>query len=259
MFFEDEVFLFPLEDHHFFENREYLNSPFQILFRETQVENVDNVDNVENLKEIKSNNDNFMQEKNMKYSLYPLYINWKKIETKDLHNIYYNIFKLFGYFGIAIFNILKETNEDEYFYTHKNFLYELNLFNEKYYTKSKIEDNEFFKKIIKIYDDVISLIRNKIMIFKEISVFLIIMKLYETYFLIINDNDKVFEVLKYQYILISRLKEDEYRKIYNKYYIFESGWGYNNRNNFNFPKNKKNYINHIRSIYKKINKKTPTK
>ena len=53
MFFDNEVFLFPLEDHHFFENREYLNSPFQILFRETQVENVDNVDNVENLKEIK--------------------------------------------------------------------------------------------------------------------------------------------------------------------------------------------------------------
>ena len=94
------------------------------------------------------------------------------------------------------------------------------------------------------------------MIFKEISVFLIIMRLYETYFLIINDNDKVFEVLKYQYILISRLKEDEYRKIYNKYYIFENGWGYNK--NFNFPKNKKSYINHIRSIYKKINKKTPT-
>ena len=41
----------------------------------------------------------------MKYSLYPLYINWKKIETKKLNNNDYNIFKLFGYFGFAIYNI----------------------------------------------------------------------------------------------------------------------------------------------------------
>ncbi len=70
-----------------------------------------------NLKEIKSDNNNFMQEKNIKYNLYPLYINWKKIETKELNNNYYNIFRLFGYFGAAIYNILKEEEnncEDKY-------------------------------------------------------------------------------------------------------------------------------------------------
>jgi hypothetical protein len=218
MFFDNEVFLFPLEDHHFFENREYLNSPFQILFRETQVENVDNVDNVENLKEIKSNNDNFMQEKNMKYSLYPLYINWKKIETKDLHNIYYNIFKLFGYFGVAIFSILNESNYDDedFGQSAENFLYDLNIFYLRYY--DKIEENKFFKKLINIYDEVISLIKNKIIIFKEITIFLIVMRLYEKYFIKNKNDKKIIEVLKYEYIIISNIKDEEYKQIYNKYY-----------------------------------------
>ena len=79
-----------------------LRSPHYILRTPTQ----ENRENQESLKEIKSNNDNFIQEKNIKYTLYPLYINWKKIETKSDNNVYYNIFKLFGYFGEAIFNIL---------------------------------------------------------------------------------------------------------------------------------------------------------
>ena len=69
-----------------------------------------------------NNNPNFMHEKDMKFNLYPLYINWKKIESKSLNNSYYNVFKLFGYFGEAIFNILKETTNDEDYYNHKNFL-----------------------------------------------------------------------------------------------------------------------------------------
>ena len=56
------------------------------------------------------------------------------------------------------------------------------------------------------------------MIFKEITVFLIVLRLYEIYFLKSNDNDKVLEVLKYQYLILSYLKDEEYKKIYNKYY-----------------------------------------
>ena len=65
------------------------------------------------IKEIESNNEYFTNENNIKYNLYPLYINWKKIESKSLNNSYYNVFKLFGYFGEAIFNIIKEANDED--------------------------------------------------------------------------------------------------------------------------------------------------
>ena len=218
------------------------------------------------LKEIKSKNGNFMQEKNIKYNLYPLYINWKKIETKSDNNVYYNIFKLFGYFGEAIFNILNNIKDADY-YNHKNFLKELNSYN-KNYTKSQIMENEFFKKLISIYDNVISLIKNRIIIFKEISVFLIIMKLYENYYSTINDNDKVLEVLKYEFSIINHIKDDEYKKIYDKYYKKLEVYSYDYDDdsssisssiNSKLPKTKSKYINYIRSIYKKINRNKTNK
>ena len=58
----------------------------------------------------------------------------------------------------------------------------------------------------------INLIKNKIIIFKEISVFFIKMRLYENFFVIANDNDKLYEVLKYEYIIISYFTENEYKK-----------------------------------------------
>ena len=218
----------------------------------------------ENLKEIKSQNDNFMQEKNINYKLYPLYINWKKIETKDKNNIFYNIFILFGYFGEAIFNILTEINHNEIYCNHRNFLYKLNAY-KKNYTNSQIKENEFMKKLISIYDDVISLIKNRIIIFKEISIFLIIMRLYENYFLIVNDNNKLLEVLKYEFFIIYNLKDTEYKKIYDKcfkkidhYYddYDEEIWSVDTSR---FPKNKKLYINNIKRIYKKISRNNQMK
>ena len=228
-----------------------LNSPYLIPFQ--------SINDIEsNTKEIESNNENFIQEKNIKYTLYPLYINWKKIESKNINNSYYIIFKIFGYFGVAIFNILKEvySNDDEYGCNYENFLYELNLFYLKNYVI--IEENIFFKKIINIYDDVISLIKNKIIIFKEISVFLIVMRLYEKYFINKNNNNKVIEVLKYEYKIIANINDEEYKKIYNKYFKKLNRECYDD---FLFlgvkhllPKTKKNYINNLRRIYKKINK-----
>jgi hypothetical protein len=209
-----------------------------------------------NEKEIQSENENFIQEKNMKYSLYPLYINWKKIESKKLDNImYYNIFKIYGYFGAAIFNLLCES--DEGYHSYKNFLFELNLFYVRFYSESQIK-NEFLKKITSIYDDVISLIKNKIIIFKEISVFLIIMRLYELNYKKIKDNDKLFEVIKYHYVIISYLNEHEYNKIYLNYFR-----KINRRTCDDFllfgklyllPKTKKEYLNYLKTSFKNLPK-----
>ena len=203
------------------------------------------------LKELQSNNKNFMKEKNIKYNLYPLYINWKKIETKESNNNHFKIYKLYGYFGSAIYSILEEVNKDcEDKFNYKNFIFELSNTYLKEYDVSAID--KFYDKLINIYEEVINLIKNKIIIFKEISVFLIIMRLFENYFTITNNNDKLFEVLKYQYMIISYITENEYNKIYNKYYQ-----RYNNINIFSrrsFPNNKKSFIKRIKDIYKKIKK-----
>ena len=169
-----------------------------------------------NLKEIKSNNDNFIQEKNIKFELYPLFINWKKIETKEEKNEDFNIFKLFGYFCAAIFELLKQVNGNKE-YNYKNFISELNNY-KKIFRKRQLEENEFYKKLFDIYDKVVSLIKHKIIIFKEISVFITVLRLYENYFYEMNDITKLIETLKLQFIIINKLEENEYKKIYDRYF-----------------------------------------
>ena len=89
-----------------------------------------------------------------------------------------------------------------------------------------------------------------------------ILRLYENYFYSMNDISKLVSALKCQFIILSNLKDKEYKKIYDKYfkkfkrYSDESEDEYENSiwlwqiNNY-FPKTKKNYINHLKIIYKK--------
>ena len=205
------------------------------------------------LNEIKSNNENFIKEKDIKFNLYPLYINWKKIETKSKENNYFNILKLFGYFGEAIYEILVEAfhkvdNDNNDYYTHNNFISELGKLYKKEYNKEEIEKNNFFIKIMNINEDVISLVRNKIIIFKEIPIFLIIFKFYQSIYSALNEKKNIIESLKYQFIILSYLKNDEYETIYNKYLKkFKIGryLGFNI-----FQRNKDEYIKQIKKDYK---------
>ena len=237
------------------------------------IENSDNEDNGENsiiylrrrnainifeleqaeLKELKSNNENFIKEKDIKYNLYPLFINWKKIESKSIENNYFKIFKLFGYFGEAIYEILRESlpkvDNDEY-YTYKNFINELNKLYKKEYKKEEIEKNNFYKKIMSINEDVISLVRNKIIIFKEIPIFLIIFKIYQSIYISLKDKKNIIESLKYQFIILSYMKTDEYDIIYNKYLKRFKIGRYLGLNIF--QRNKEEYIKQIKKDYKKF-------
>ena len=195
------------------------------------------------IKEMKSDNENFMQEKDIKYKLYPLYINWKKIEKnnfeKEIINHHYNTYKLFGFFGEAIFEILIESNPKNDYYTYKNFLKELYYLYKKKYTKEELDKNNFYKKLIDIYENVVSLVKNKILVFKEIPIFLIIFKIYQSIFSSLKENKKAIESLKNQFIILSYIKNNEYGKIYKAHL-----------KDIDFPKNKKDYINRIKSDYK---------
>jgi hypothetical protein len=251
------------------------NDSFSELNRRQRIfetENLDNEDNGDNsiihlrrnainifgleqaeLKELKSNNENFIKEKDIKFNLYPLFINWKKIESKSIENDYFKIFKLFGYFGEAIYEILRESlpkvdNND--YYTYKNFINELNKLYKKEFKKEEIEKNNFYKKIMSINDDVISLVRNKIIIFKEIPIFLIIFKIYQSIYISLKDKKNIIESLKYQFIILSYMKTDEYDIIYNKYLKRFKIGRYLGLNIF--QRNKEEYIKQIKKDYKKF-------
>jgi len=214
-----------------------------------------------NLEEIETKNKKLIEEKDIKFEIYPLYINWKKIESKSMYNPYYNIFKVFGYFGAAIYNLLLEAfPQSEYFFKCKNLLKELFNIYKKDYTKKEIEENIFFKKLMSIYDKVISLIKNKIIMFKEISIFLIILKLYKTFYLTVGDKEQLENVLKYQFMILNYISDNEYKKIYNMFYqkINSHGGRHLSKKKYKLPHNKKEFINQIKNIFK-LNQKQKNK
>ena len=259
---QDDLFLRLDEPYNRFEN-----DLFELNFRHSDSNNDENENsifiirrNIRNhiliehldLKEIKSDNNNFIKEKDIKYDIYPLYINWKKIESKSITNTYFNVFKLFGYFGVAVYDIFIESMSDNNNCNYKNFIGELSKLYKKEYKKEEIEEKKFYKKIMNIKDDVFSLVKNKIIIFKEISIFLIILKFYQAIYCSLNNKTNIIDSLKYQFIILSYIKNDEYEKIYNTYLRkFKIGryLGFNV-----FQRNKEEYHKSIKNDYKKYKK-----
>ena len=227
----------------------------------------------EEYKEETSENPNFMQETNMKFRLYPLYINWKKIEHNEQG--YYRVFLRYGYFGSAIFSSFKDKYPS---LDAKNMFSVLAEFiSENFFKKNinnSLQDNkndnineeedkkvrEFFDKLPKI-NDIINLIENKIIMMKEVSLLILILKIYEIYFIINKYNNDIINVLKYEYLLLSYLSDEEYKDIYNNHFkgkiskilkkISET-----NGKNYILPKTKLKFVNHIKSVYKSNNNKT---
>ena len=227
----------------------------------------------EEYKEETSENPNFMQETNMKFRLYPLYINWKKIEHNEQG--YYRVFLRYGYFGSAIFSSFKDKYPS---LDAKNLFSVLAEFvSENFFKKNinnSLQDNkndnineeedkkvrEFFDKLPKI-NDIINLIENKIIMMKEVSLLILILKIYEIYFIINKYNNDIINVLKYEYLLLSYLSDEEYKDIYNNHFkgkiskIFKK-ISETNGKNYILPKTKLKFVNHIKSVYKSNNNKT---
>ena len=216
----------------------------------------------EQYKEESSDNPNFMQEKNMNFRLYPFYINWKKIENNE--SGYFRIFVRYGYLGSAIFSNFKDKYPSLDVNNFMNILAE--FIPEKLLKKTnsifRIEDKEqsikeFFDKLPKI-KDLFDLIEKKIIMMKEVSLLILLLKIYEIKFIINNNNSNIMDVLKYEYLLISYLTDDEYNNIYNENFkgkiskIFKKIVDINGKN-YILPKTKAKYMNHIKSIFKSYN------
>ena len=207
-----------------------------------------------------NNNPNFLHEKDMKFNLYPLYINWKKIEANQ-HN-YFDMFVHFGYFGASIYSSIKDIYPN---ITNKNILYIFSKFCYDFLINENEEqeknDKELFIFISKIPENKIiyNLINNKVIMFKEIPIFLMILKIYEIYYLYKDEETKLIELLKTQYLLISYLTDDEYKEIFQNHFKGKVSSIFSKLVNLigkqlELPNTKKKYVNHIKYIYQAINK-----
>ena len=207
-----------------------------------------------------NNNPNFMHEKDMKFNLYPLYINWKKIEANE--NNYFDMFVHFGYFGASIYSTFRKIYQN---ITNKNIIYLFSSFCYDFLVNQN-EDQEKNEKELTLFisnlpeiNIIYKLIKKKIIMFKEIPIFLIIIKIYEIYFLYKDHEDKIIELLKYQYLLLTYITDDEYNEIFQTHYKGKVSSVFRKLvsligNQLEFPNTKKKYINHIKYIYQSINK-----
>lgn len=205
--------------------------------------------------EDKNTNPNFLHEKDMKFRLYPLYINWKKIEANE--SGYYRAFLHFGYFGASIYSSYKGKYPS---LTIKNIFLVLSTFISEYLSpkNNKTEETE---KIIKEFMDklpeleiICTLIQKKIIMFKEVPIFLIILKIYELY-LYLNNSEELNKVIKYEYLLGTYLTEEEFKEIYQTHFkgkvskLFKKMCE-NNGKQFELSRTKGMFFNHIKFLYK---------
>ena len=203
-------------------------------------------------------NENFMQEKDINFRLYPFYINWKKLEANE--PCYFRIFVHFGYFGAAVYSSLKEKCQN---LDVNNILYVLTSFASDYLL-SKDNKTDEIQKVIKEYlekipklDEICELIQKKIMMMKEVSMILLILKLYEINYLVNKNNEEVEKVIKYEYLLISYLTDNEYKDIYKTHYKGKISKAFKkiveaNGKEYDLPKSKIKFYNHIKFIHKQI-------
>lgn len=205
-------------------------------------------------------NPNFMHEKDIKFRLYPFYINWKKIEANKSN--YFQVFTHLGYFGVSIYSTFKEIYPNielkNIFYIFSSFCYEF-LTNENNKKENEKEAEIFLSHLPKI-EDIYKLIKEKLIMFKEVSMYLMVLKIYEMNILYKTETNKLNELLKYEYMLITYLSDEEYQEIFQNNFkgkvskIFKK-LAEELGEQFEFPNTKKKFINHLKYIYQGINEK----
>lgn len=229
-----------------------------------------------------NNNPNFLKEKDMKFSLYPLYINWKKIESNEEE--YYKVFVHYGYFGSSVYSLMKNFYEEQIFTKNfffmlcnslKNFLRKNNnnkRNNERIIFDEEDEENdeEFIIgnsnsdskksgveeiKGLPNFEEVVELVKKKIILFKELPVFIMVLKIYEIMNIVKKDKKLVVDTLKAEFLLLKYMTDDEYKEIFSKYFSGKVNQIFKKleeeySENYRLPKTKNKGFNHLKKIYK---------
>ena len=203
-------------------------------------------------------NPNFMKGKDVNFRLYPFYINWKLLEENEKG--YFRIFVHFGYFGAAIYSLFKEKypilNIKNILFILSNFIPDFLLKNTKKDPSIKEDIKFFFDKMPNI-DSLYQIIKGKIILFKEISLFLIVLKIYEIYFISIKNKTEMEKVLKSEFLLANYLTDEEYENIYKEHFkgrvnrIFKKLAEIKGKE-YQLVKTKSELISQIKYIYKKF-------
>ena len=210
-----------------------------------------------------NNNKNCMKEKDIKYNLYPLYINWKQLEANE--DDYYKIFVRFGYFGASVYSLLRKVRDDINYnniFAIISFFYYIYFKCDSNFSSSLDKDKESINRFIKLFPDIneiYQLIENKIFLFKEMPMFIMVLKIYEIYFLSQKNYDKLLELLKHEYILNSNLSHDEYKDIYNKNFKGKVERFFRKISDqkgklYDLPKTKNSFVNHLKKVYQFVKK-----
>ena len=203
-------------------------------------------------------NPNFMLEKDMNFRLYPFYINWKKLEANE--SGYYRIFVHFGYFGISVYSSFKEKypslDVNNILHVLTSFIYEYLLSKDNKTEANQKVINEFFEKMPKL-DSLCELIQKKVIMYKEVPMILLVLKIYEIYYMLLKNNSEVEKVLKNEYLLGTYLEENEYKEIVKTHYKGKINKTFKkivekHGKDYELAKSKTKFFNHIKLIYKKI-------
>ena len=200
-------------------------------------------------------NPNFLHEKDMKFDLYPLYINWKKLEKNE--NEYFFSLSKFGYFGASIYSNFKPNYPGlelkNIFFIFASFIYE--FLNNKNDIQKKVK--EFLTQLpdLKI---IFSFIKKKIIMFKEVPMILIVLKMYEIYYIKNKNKEVINEIIKYLFILINYLSNEEYNEIFSENFSGKVNNIFKNISKtygkiYALPSSKVDFINHLKFVFQSFN------
>ena len=201
-------------------------------------------------------NPNFMQEKDINYRLYPIYINWKKVEANE--EGYYRMFAHFGYFGAAIFSVFKEITPN---LSDENILYSLALVVSEYFFSKDVNSESiqsaiqnYFEKVPSL-EKIFEILKKKILLLKEVPIIFLILKIYEVYYLKMKKYDELKKVLECIYLIGNYVTDEEFKEIYRNNFkgninkIFKTVSS--NGKEYELQKTKQKLFSHIKMVYNK--------
>jgi len=239
---------------------EEIQLQYSNYIRRRRTENLEDEALIES-EDLMNKNPNFAKEKEINFRLYPFYINWKKLEENQ--EGYFRIFVHFGYFGVAMYSLFKEKypilNKKNILIIFSSFIPDL-ILKKKSKEKYIKEDLEFFFEKLPNIDAIYQLIQGKVIMLKEISIYLIVLKIYEIFFSLNDDGENMEKVLKCEFLLGNYLTEEEYENIYKEHFKGKVSKVFrkleeNRGKEYELAKTKNEFFSHIKFVYKKFVKK----
>lgn len=186
------------------------------------------------------------------FRLYPIDIDWKKIEDIELN--YYDIYNVFGCFGIATFTLL--ANLKNFNIEHNDYIFSvINYFSAMVDKGCFLELNELMNSLPKL-EPIINILKNKMITHKEIVVMKIVLDIHEKYLFnvkkpFVDDTEVKQYFLAAQLFYGKVLKEEDLRYIFDVISKeMKRSYEVLLKMNCVITSNKKKYFKHLEYLYR---------